>query len=318
MVSYRFAWIVISMVFLFRASQSHAQLTPNYYDDTCPHALPIIRTVIRAAVAIERRMAASLIRLHFHDCFVQGCDGSVLLKDNPWFTGEQTVLQNNNSIRGFEVIDAAKLAVEAICPGVVSCADIVALAARDSSEYVNGPIWTVELGRRDSTTANKDLASANLPIAFEDLDVLISKFARQGLDAKEMVTLSGAHTIGQAHCVTFKTRIYKETNIDPGFALNQRRRCPQNNGDFNLSPLDPVTPNSFDNKYYKNLMQKRGLLHSDQVLYNGGETDSIVESYSRDWSLFYKNFADAMVKMGNINPLTGSAGEIRNICSAIN
>ncbi|KAJ3683654.1 hypothetical protein LUZ60_013881 [Juncus effusus] len=312
------AWIAIALFFLLSANSSQSQLTTNYYDYSCPQALPVIRSVIQDAVAKERRMAGSLVRLHFHDCFVQGCDGSVLLKDTPWFIGEQTVLQNNRSIRGFEVIDAIKSAVEAVCPGVVSCADILALAARDSSEYVNGPKWMVKLGRRDSTTASKDLASANLPIASEDLSVLISKFARQGLNPKEMVALSGAHTIGQAHCATFKDRIYNETNIDPGFAIHRRLSCPRNNGDSNLAPLDPASPNTFDNKYFKNLMKKRGLMHSDQVLFNGGKTDYIVASYSNDWSLFFKDFADAMVKLGDISPLMGSAGQIRKVCSVVN
>ena len=48
-----------------------AQLSSNFYDTTCPNALSTIRSVIRTAVSKERRMAASLIRLHFHDCFVQ-------------------------------------------------------------------------------------------------------------------------------------------------------------------------------------------------------------------------------------------------------
>lgn len=117
-----------------------------------------------------------------------------MLKGTPWFTGEQTATQNNYSISGMEIIDAAKQAVEAVYPGVISCADILALAARDSSEYVNGSAWTVKLGRRDSTTTNKDLAAADLPFANDNLDVLIDKFAKTGLNAKEMVVLSGEKT----------------------------------------------------------------------------------------------------------------------------
>jgi peroxidase len=48
-----------------------AQLSSTFYDSTCPNALSTIRTAIRTAVSKERRMTASLIRLHFHDCFVQ-------------------------------------------------------------------------------------------------------------------------------------------------------------------------------------------------------------------------------------------------------
>ncbi|CAL9084712.1 unnamed protein product [Musa textilis] len=310
---------------LFLATMScEAHLTPIYYANSCPHALSTIRTAVRSAIARERRMAASIIRLHFHDCFVQGCDASLLLKDGKGIISEQKARQNFQSARGFEVIDSIKAAVEEVCPGVVSCADILAVAARDSSVYVSpagGPTWTVKLGRRDSTTANKDLAEQNLPIAtVDDLDKLISLFDRQGLSVKDMVALSGAHTIGQAQCATFRGRIYNETNIDSGFAKTRGRRCPSSPvlGNNTLAPLDLVTPNSFDNNYYKNLLTKKGLLHSDQVLFNGGPTDDIVRLYSKDQAAFLSDFADAMVKMGDISPLIGSAGEVRKICSVTN
>lgn len=63
---------------------------------------------------------------------MQGCDASVLLDDTSSFTGEKSASANANSIRGFEVIDSVKSKVESLCPGVVSCADILAVAARDS------------------------------------------------------------------------------------------------------------------------------------------------------------------------------------------
>jgi peroxidase len=58
------------------------------------------------------------------------------LDDTSSFTGEKTAIPNNNSARGFEVIDKIKAAVEEVCPGVVSCADILAVTARDSVEIV--------------------------------------------------------------------------------------------------------------------------------------------------------------------------------------
>ena len=121
--------------------------------------------------------------------------------------------------------------------------------------------------------------------------------------------------------MTFRDRIYDNgTDIDAGFASTRRRRCPatSGDGDDNIAALDLVTPNSFDNNYFKNLIQKKGLLQSDQVLFSGGSTDSIVTGYSKSPSTFSSDFASAMVKMGNIGPLTGSAGEIRKLCSAIN
>uniref|UniRef100_A0A5B6YXP0 Peroxidase n=1 Tax=Davidia involucrata TaxID=16924 RepID=A0A5B6YXP0_DAVIN len=306
------------VLFLLLVSSCSAQLSSTFYDKTCPNALSTIRTAIRTAVSRERRMAASLIRLHFHDCFVQGCDGSILLEDGPSIVSERNALQNRGSARGYEVIDAAKSEVEKICPSVVSCADILAVAARDASVAVGGPSWTVKLGRRDSTTASLPLAESDLPLFTDSLDRLISRFASKGLSARDMVALSGSHTIGQAQCFTFRNRIYNNgSDIDAGFASTRRRRCPTDGQNGNLAPLDLVTPNSFDNNYFKNLIQKKGLLESDQVLFSGGSTDSVVSEYSKNPSTFKSDFASAMVKMGDIPP-TSQDGVIRRICSALN
>ncbi|GAY48590.1 hypothetical protein CUMW_112870, partial [Citrus unshiu] len=299
-------------------TQCEAQLSPTFYDATCPRALKTIRTGIRNAVSGERRMAASLLRLHFHDCFVQGCDASILLDDSSSIDSEKNALPNFKSVRGFEVIDSVKSQLESVCPGVVSCADIVAVAARDASFAVGGPSWTVKLGRRDSTTASRSLAE-NLPSFTDGLDKLISTFATKGFSARDLVALSGAHTIGQAQCALFRDRIYSnQSDIDAGFASTRRRECPASGGDSNLSPLDLVTPDSFDNNYFKNLVQKKGLLASDQVLFSGGSTDSIVDEYSKNRSKFKSDFAAAMIKMADISPLTGTAGQIRRVCNFVN
>ena len=217
------------------------------------------------------------------------------------------------------MVEAAKSEVEKICPGVVSCADVLAVAARDALVAVGGPSWTVKLGRRDSTTAYPDVANTDLPSFRASLEDLISNFARKGLSARDMVALSGSHSIGQAQCFTFRDRIYDSgSNIDAGFASTRKRRCPTNTGNGILAPLDLVTPNQLDNNYFKNLVQKKGLLHSDQVLFSGGSTDIIVSEYSRNPATFKADFSSAMVKMGDIELLTGSAGQIRRICYAVN
>ncbi|KAI4971488.1 hypothetical protein ZWY2020_002402 [Hordeum vulgare] len=200
------------------------------------------------AIRNERRIGASLLRLFFHDCFVQGCDGSVLLDAGG--DGEKEAVPNNMSIRGFGVIDAIKASVEAACPGVVSCADILAITARDGTFLLGGPTWRVPLGRRDSTKASKDLADMNLPPPTANLSTLI------GL-----------------------SRIYKDANIDPAFAALRRQTCPSSGND-NLAPIDVQTPGAFDAAYYRNLLAKRGLFQSDQALFNGGSEDALVRQYS--------------------------------------
>ncbi|KAK4268461.1 hypothetical protein QN277_025116 [Acacia crassicarpa] len=295
-----------------------AHLSSTFYAKTCPSALALIKASVVSAVAEEARMGASLLRLHFHDCFVQGCDASILLDDTSSFTGEKTAAPNANSLRGFDVIDTIKSRLETTCPGVVSCSDIIAVAARDSVVALGGPTWSVQLGRRDSTTASLSAANSNLPSPFSDLSALISTFSNKGFTAKEMVALSGSHTIGKAKCSIFRTRIYNETNIDSSFAETLQENCPSAGGDSNLSNLDTTTPNFFDNAYFKNLLSKKGLLHSDQQLFNGGSTDSIVTAYSNNIATFRADFANAMIKMGNLSPLTGSNGQIRTNCREVN
>lgn len=85
-----------------------------------------------------------------------------------------------------------------------------------------------------------------------------------------------------------------------------------------MAPLDLQTPTTFDNMYYANLVSQKGLLHTDQELYNGGSTDSRVSSYSSSQSCFFSDFTAAMIRMGDISPLTGSNGEIRKDCRKVN
>nr|XP_023917154.1 cationic peroxidase 1-like [Quercus suber] len=307
----------VSTLFLFMFGIASAQLSSNFYSSSCPTALSIIQGAVGTAVSKENRMGASLLRLHFHDCFVNGCDASVLLDDTTNFKGEKTAGPNANSLRGYEVIDTIKSQLESQCPGVVSCADILAVAARDSVVKLGGTTWSVQLGRRDATTASFDDAQSNLPSPSLDLSGLISAFSKKGFTAPEMVTLSGGHTIGQVKCSIIRPRIYNETNIDSNFAASIKKNCPSTGGDTNLSPLDQ-TAGVFDNTYFKDLVNKKGLMHSDQQLFNGGSTDSQVNTYSQNSAKFFSDFGSAMIKMGNLSPLTGSKGEIRTNCRKTN
>ncbi|URE48199.1 Cationic peroxidase 1 [Musa troglodytarum] len=286
------------------AATASAQLSSSFYNASCPNALPIIQSAVKAAVAKERRMGASLLRLHFHDCFVQGCDGSVLLDDTSSFTGEKTAGPNNNSLRGFDVVDAIKSKLESACNQVVSCADILAVAARDSVVALGGPSWTVQLGRRDSTTASFSSANSDIPRPDFNLTDLISAFSNKGLATTDMVALSGSSN--------------NDTDIDSSLAASLRSSCPSSGDDDSLAPLDASTPTAFDTCYYRNLLSNKGLLHSDQQLHGGGSTDSQVSSYAANSAKFFGDFASAMVKMGSISPLTGSSGEIRTNCRKTN
>ncbi|XP_062104622.1 peroxidase P7-like [Humulus lupulus] len=314
-----FVVIVASQVLIIMSSSTiNAQLSRSFYASTCPLLVPIVRGGMRQAIRNnEPRMAASILRLFFHDCFVNGCDGSILLDDTATFTGEQNAFPNRNSVRGMEVIDDIKARVERVCSNTVSCADILALAAREGVVLLGGPSWVVPLGRRDSTTASQSDANRDLPGPRSDLATLISQFGNKNLSATDMTALSGAHTLGLSQCVNFRSRIYNETNIDSAFAATRQANCPFSGGDTNLAPFDG-SQNSFDNNYFRQLVNKRGLLHSDQELFNGKSQDSLVFAYSRRPFAFFRDFASAMVKMGNLSPLTGTNGQIRKSCGVVN
>ncbi|KAL1307938.1 hypothetical protein HN51_049856 [Arachis hypogaea] len=319
MASTSYFLLLFALVAAATVSEANAaQLRTDFYSCSCRNLLAIVKTGITKALQKEARMGASILRLHFHDCFVNGCDASILLDDTSRFIGEQTAAANNNSARGFNVIDDIKAMVEKECPGVVSCADILALAARDSVVYLGGPSWEVGLGRRDSTTASRLDANNSIPAPSFNLSTLKQNFANQGLSEKDLVALSGAHTIGLSQCRLFRPHIYNDTNIDASYAKFLQSKCPRTGNDKLLEPLDHQTPFHFDNLYYKNLVQKKVLLHSDQELYNGGSTDHLVGKYATDRVAFFNDFAKGMVKMSRIKPLTGKKGEIRLNCAKVN
>ncbi|KAK1412451.1 hypothetical protein QVD17_33716 [Tagetes erecta] len=313
-----FLFVFVSLIFSISSASLGSGLSTSYYDRVCPQALPTIKRVVEDALAREQRLGASLLRLHFHDCFVNGCDASILLDKTSTIDSEKNAIPNANSVRGFEVIDKIKFEVDRVCKrSVVSCADILAIAARDSVVVLGGPWWKVKLGRRDSTTASRSAANTNLPPPFIGLPALIKNFKNQGLDERDLVVLSGAHTLGFGQCGTFRDRIHNDTNIDPLFASHLRTICPRVGSGSRLAPFDP-TPNSFDVKYFANLVHKKGLLISDQALFDGGETDKLVWKYSRNQQEFFQDFTKSMIKMGDIKPLIGKRGQIRKNCRKVN
>ncbi|KAK7820568.1 peroxidase 72, partial [Quercus suber] len=275
-------------------------------------AQEIVRSVLAKAVAKEARMAASILRLHFHDCFVQGCDASLLLDSSGSIVSEKGSNPNRNSVRGFEVLDEIKSALEKECPRTVSCADLLAIAARESTVLRGGPSWEVLLGRRDSRSASLSGSNNNIPAPNNTFQTILTKFKRQGLDIVDLVALSGSHTIGNARCTSFRQRLYNQSGngqpdytLDQSYAAQLKTRCPKSGGDQNLFFLDYVSPTKFDNYYYNNILASKGLLNSDQVLLTKNEgSKELVKQYAENSQLFFEQFAKSMVKMGNISPLT--------------
>ncbi|KAJ7971433.1 Peroxidase [Quillaja saponaria] len=319
---------IISTLFLALSfSVSNAQLNATFYANSCPNVSAIVRNVVQQSLQSDSRIGASLIRLHFHDCFVNGCDGSILLDNSGSIQSEKDAAPNTNSTRGFDVVDNIKTSVENSCPGVVSCADILALAAESSVSLTGGPSWNVLLGRRDSLIANQSGANTSIPSPFEGLANITAKFSAVGLNTTDLVALSGAHTFGRAQCRTFVNRLFNfsgtgspDPTLNSSYLTTLQQICPQNGSGTALANLDLTTPDTFDNNYFTNLQSNQGLLQSDQELFStsGSATVSIVNSFSSNQTAFFQNFAQSMINMGNISPLTGSIGEIRLDCKKVN
>ncbi|XP_044492965.1 LOW QUALITY PROTEIN: peroxidase 17-like [Mangifera indica] len=297
-------------------------LRPGFYSETCPEAEVIARDVMKKAMVREPRSAASVMRFQFHDCFVNGCDASLLLDDTPTMLGEKLALSNINSLSSFEVFDEIKEALEEACPGTVSCADIIIMASRDAVSLSGGPKWEVKLGRQDSLTTSKEDSDNIMPSPRSNASFLIDLFAKFNLSVKDVVALSGSHSIGQGRCFSVMVRLYNQSGsgkpdpaIDPMYREKLNKLCPLGVDENVTVDLD-ATPKLFDNQYFKDLVAGRGFLNSDQTLFTYPETREYVWLFSEDEDEFFKAFAEGMVKMGDLR--SGRAGEIRSNCRVAN
>lgn len=111
-----------------------------------------------------------------------------------------------------------------------------------------------------------------------------------------------------------------DPTLNATYANTLKQRCPKGGDTRSLIDLDEQSSLTFDNKYFSNLQNQRGLLQTDQELFStkGAETVAIVNRFASSQSQFFSSFAKAMIKMGNLNPLTGTNGEIRLDCKKVN
>ncbi|XP_010240935.1 PREDICTED: peroxidase 27-like [Nelumbo nucifera] len=299
-------------------------LKVGFYKKTCPSVEAIVKKTTAHFISRAPTLASPLLRMHFHDCFVRGCDGSVLLNSTATNQAEKSAIPNQ-SLRGFQVVDAAKAAVEKACPGVVSCADILALVARDVVSLIEGPRWEVPTGRRDGRVSLASEALTNLPPPFFNITQLKASFTRKGLSVKDLVVLSGGHTIGNSHCPSFTNRLYNftgkgdtDTSLDSNYIPKLKSKCKP--GDVTtIVEMVPGSFKTFDADYYTLVAKRRGLFQSDAALLTDSDTRAYVKlQASTHGSTFFQDFGVSMVNMGNIGVLTGSAGEIRKHCAFVN
>ncbi|CAD6261397.1 unnamed protein product [Miscanthus lutarioriparius] len=306
-----------SFSFTFRTETSSPGLVFGFYDDKCPDAEEIISSTVRKLYHADPNVAAALVRLFFHDCFIHGCDASVLLDRVDGRKSERDA-GPNQSVRGMGAVEAIKQRVEKACPGTVSCADILALAARDSLSFYH------------------DVVTGSIPPPNATYAMTLAAFARRGqFTERETVALLGAHSIGKVRCRFFADRIYDfagtgapEDSIDPDMVGEMRAVCDggggggDGDGDDGAAPMEmgyyrQGREVGFGAHYYAKLLEGRGILRADQQL-TAGSTVRWVRVYAseaRGEEVFREDFAHAMVKLSALAPLTGSAGQVRISCS---
>ncbi|CAI8601175.1 unnamed protein product [Vicia faba] len=321
---------------------SQSLLQYDFYRDSCPHAERIVRSTIHRLHKTTPSLIPALIRLAFRDCFIQGCDASILLDDDIYIDPEKESPPNGN-LKGFDVIDTIKSNLEEACPGIVSCADIVVLAARDCVVLAGGPFYPLNTGRRDGSNSFADIVTDELPSPYADLSQIIASFKSRGFDEREMVTLLGAHNIGVINCKFFKNRLYNfsgtnepDPSLDPEFLNVLRSRCNEvdalststsaytsHTSPSSLIKEQEITMDSeksvsnFGMLYYRSLLQGKGVLYADQQLMEGEKTKYWVHKYASNPSLFHQDFAMAMMKLSDLQVLTMPMGQIRRTCSKV-
>ncbi|KAJ0030338.1 hypothetical protein Pint_12541 [Pistacia integerrima] len=315
--------LLIFLIVVLVASPSSADLSFNFYAASCPTAEFMVRNTVRSATSVDPTIPGKLLRLVLHDCFVNGCDASVLIQGN----GTERSDPANTSLGGFSVIDSAKRVLEIFCPGTVSCADILALAARDAVEAAGGPAFQIPTGRRDGTISRAANVRSNIVDTSFTMNEMIKAFSSKGLSLHDLVVLSGAHTIGSAHCSAFSERFKEiskgkrtliDASLDKSYADELMQKCPAGASSSVTVNNDPATSFVFDNQYYQNLIAHKGLFKSDSVLLTDERTRKTVEAFANDQDSFFQSWGQSFLKLTSIQVKTGEEGEIRQTCSLTN
>ncbi|KAK0606384.1 hypothetical protein LWI29_037168 [Acer saccharum] len=326
----RFSFLILLSLSLCSSLFPHtslAQLRQNYYANICPNVEQIVKAEVQKKFQQTFVTVPATIRLFFHDCFVQGCDASVIVSSTASNKAEKDHPDNLSLAGdGFDTVIKAKAAVDKIpaCKNKVSCADILAMATRDVIALSGGPKYAVELGRLDGLSSKASDVNGKLPHPTFNLNQLNSMFAAHGLNQADMIALSAAHTVGFSHCGKFSNRIYNfnsKTRVDPtinkAYVTQLQGMCPRKVDDRIAINMDPISPNKFDNTYFKNLQNGMGLFTSDQILNEDPRSKPTVNAWAASSTAFEKAFVTAITKLGRVGVKTGRNGKIRSDCGVL-
>ncbi|EMS52002.1 hypothetical protein CFC21_099869 [Triticum aestivum] len=330
------ALVAVQVALLAASSAEAGELVVGYYDKKCRGVENVVQWHVRRALKTNRRAGAALVRLLFHDCFVRGCDASVLLDASPENPHPEKEAPVNIGLAAFDLLEEIKAAVEDRCPGVVSCSDILIYAARDAAHALsNGNIhFDVPAGRLDGHVSSAAEAQAELPDSTFTVQQLIDNFARKDFDVEELVILSGAHSIGVGHCSSFTGRLTAPPEqINPAYRNLLNHKCHQGANPAvvnNVRDEDYETVSKFmpgftsrvrkisdflDNTFYHNNLARIVSFNSDWQLMTHTEARGHVHEYADNATLWDGDFADSLLKLSKLSMPAGSKGGIRKKCS---
>ncbi|KAF7818598.1 peroxidase 21 [Senna tora] len=279
-----------------------SQLELNYYATSCPRAEEIIKQQVVQLYYKHGNTAVSWVRNLFHDCMVKTSARSF-------------------GMRNFKYVDTIKAAVEVECPSTVSCADIVALSARDGILMLGGPRIEVKTGRRDSTESFVSVVEDYIPNHNDSMSLVLSRFQSLGIDVEAAVALLGTYKLTLNSNIHFRLYPTVDPTLDPDYAVYLKGRCPTPNPDPTAvlyARNDRETPMLLDNFYFKNILKHKGLLRVDEFLATDPRTSPYVQKMAADNAYFYQQFSRAILLLSEINPLTGHQGQIRKDCRYVN
>ncbi|WOL18101.1 peroxidase 1 [Canna indica] len=304
---------LLALLLTFSTTDAHVEL--GFYNETCPNAEAIVLEEMKMILSADPTLAPSLLRMHFQDCFVRGCDGSILLNSSANNLAEKDA-PPNKSLRGFDAIDRIKAKLEETCPGIVSCTDILTIAARDAVFLTDGPFYDVPTGRRDGNMSEAADLPGNLPPPTATIDELKASFLQRNLTVKDLVVLSGTYL----RLYNFSGKGDADPSLDKGYAEKLKRKCMHYDMETTLVKMDLKSPMKFDLGYYKLVSMGRGLFTSDEALLHDPDAKAYVErqAVAASPEEFFGDFAASMVRMGKLGALTHQKGEIRKKCAFVN
>ncbi|KAJ0085860.1 hypothetical protein Patl1_08005 [Pistacia atlantica] len=210
-------------------------LSWTFYKKSCPKVESIVRKQLKKVFKDDIGQAAGLLRLHFHDCFVQGCDASVLLDGSASGPSEQDAPPNLSlRARAFEIID-------------------------DLRALVHKEVWKSCFLRRCCRHCSSRFSC---PAPSSNTSVLLTSLATKNFDATDIVALSGGHTIGISHCNSFTDRLYptQDPTMDKTFANDLKETCPAKDTN-NTVVLDIRSPGRLRQQVLRGPDEPSGAIH---------------------------------------------------------